>query len=48
VQPVVLETINVFGIGRAMVGGSRITAGFTPGEQRRLLHDNAKRVYRLM
>jgi predicted TIM-barrel fold metal-dependent hydrolase len=64
-RPIVLETIDIFGIERAMFGSNlpvdglysdfatlwsayrKVTAGFTPEEQRRLFQDNARRVYRL-
>jgi predicted TIM-barrel fold metal-dependent hydrolase len=64
-RPMVLETIELFGVGRAMFGSNfpvdslysdfstlfdayrTIIAGFTPAEQRALLHDNAARFYRI-
>ncbi len=64
-RPVVLETIEIFGPDRAMVGSNfpvdglysdydrlmsayrTVIAGFTPDEQHRILHDNARRFYRL-
>jgi predicted TIM-barrel fold metal-dependent hydrolase len=64
-RPVVLETIEIFGPDRAMVGSNfpvdglysdydrlmsayrTIIAGFKSGEQRRILHDNASRFYRI-
>jgi predicted TIM-barrel fold metal-dependent hydrolase len=61
----VLETIDIFGVGRCMFASNfpvdklfsdfdslysafySITRDFSPGEKRRLFHDNAARYYQL-